>query len=202
MNVLVLGSKRIPFLDLPGTNFKCSVPLLDQVGPWIELLKLFPIMSQDIWIVSSIVTSMDGSPRNGSSHDLLGALDIAPINEWNFPTKSNGSSPLLFNNRLFVERLVALSPTIPIGIYVEQDHLHLGFNNPPGVYLYKDYSKYRIDASLKESDDFGNTIKILPDGSRSPYKVGRGHDPFYATHPISDSIIKYHKHEQSSKSRK
>jgi hypothetical protein len=187
---LILGNQKIKLQFFTEINLWVPVHLFSELNPWIPFLLKLPKLSDDIWIISSIKSGLTGGLRYGTSHVTQGAIDLAPIFSFAQPTNTDATSPLLFNNRLFCQLLLKeVVPIFPFAIFVEQDHLHIGMSNDPGVYLYRDYTKYSGDKELHSADPGPVNDQLHSDGSLSSVGVGTSVRLSYRSNDLYKHLI-------------
>lgn len=120
---------------------------------WEDLLTPIQLMMQDRMLVTSVISSMDGDKREGSSHPHGWAIDVT------FPDRSTGfQQNLRLDNDLRL--LLALATLKPANfmIAVESDHLHIEITDIlPGVYIYSSLRpQYYTSDKMKQ-------MRTLPD---------------------------------------
>lgn len=187
--ILYLPNNRRVQMSQFSEHLLIATHLIPEVRGWDKFLRALPPLSKEQWIISSIQSSIIGGKRIGTSH-MIGAIDLAPIASLEQPMKANGTSPLLFNNRIFCDALrTTLVPLLPFAIFVENDHIHVDVRNLPGVYLYRDFSKYSGDAGISLPDPLGSVVKLTSSSGIEPSTVNACAHPFYTSNPFYAGII-------------
>lgn len=120
---------------------------------WEDVLIPIQMLMKDRMLVTSVISSMDGDKREGSSHPNGWAIDVT------FPDRSIGfQENLRLDNDL---RLLLALATIKLDkfmIAVESDHLHIEFTDIlPGVYIYSSLRpQYYLSDRMKQ-------LRTIPD---------------------------------------
>lgn len=131
-----------------------------QAEPWMPLIEGLLPLSDNPWLVSSVLDSMNGDDRGGSHAE--GAIDLAPFLTLDKPFRPDGKSPRLYNNRMFGAALVARHQRIRsvLAVVMEDDHLHIDIIHRPGVYIYP-YARYSGDAFVNGIEWSTNNSRVL-----------------------------------------
>jgi len=116
---------------LTDGNLVIPEHLIEQTSPWLPLLCSIQNIVKDRILVTSVLSSLDGMARAGSSHPNGWAIDIT------FPDRLvQGINPH-FENDIYLLTYLASRLKGPLIIAAESDHLHLEVSTVmSGVFRY------------------------------------------------------------------
>jgi hypothetical protein len=179
--ILGPGDKQSPVIWVTD---KLAVPLTqrDDFSRWAPYV--IPLSNQlsGLKIVTSIQTSLDGSPRAegaAGSHSKGLSLDLAYLWDKSRMIPPDMRSRRLADNRAFLielARAVRVAKT-PFSVVAEGDHLHLDVSIPKGAYAYSTYrDAYKNDnlgLSCISTPIRDKLFSCLEDGTILPVSVVR-----------------------------
>lgn len=132
------------------------------------MLEWLASMCGDRILITSVVTSFDGTPRSGSSHPNGWAIDVT------FPDRlSPGINPH-FENDIYLMTHLAHFLKGPIMIAFESDHLHIEMssllsgvyrypNSRPSFYSNDELQQPRVNADSELWKATRTSITLMPD---------------------------------------
>lgn len=133
-------------LDVKGMRFRnVFVPLTlasEFASGWSkDVFSLCSYFPDAHFMISSVISSLDGTPRSpSSSHAAGNSCDIAPLFTKDVALHPDLNSPRMADQRGLAAFLASIADSFPgFGITLEGDHFHLDRRLDPGCYLYSTY---------------------------------------------------------------
>lgn len=150
---------------LVAERLYAPVALQSEVEKYPDLLKcalwITAKFVRNEFMISSIVSSMVGSPRVGS-HARKESIDVAVIADFPSVTLRNGRSAALDNKR--VPNIFMAKEKPAFGIFAEGDHYHCQITTLPGVFICPAYRPLYKGDLEREQADVKQFYQVMPNG--------------------------------------